>query len=387
MATPGHIFVKPELVAEIGVKQLQRNIVLPSLVWTNPLTDFGGSKNDTITVRVPAITNANRRDLRSENRTVVTSELVEHSFGVTLDKHIYAALKFTDEQRTLDIKNYAQQVIVPQVNAVAYELEDYTAELIEGAPYEETILVGATDTAPAFITADQRLGEANVPNESRVLVVGSSLAAALAKDTQFRHAEKSGDAANSALREAYVGRLAGMDVIRSNAITPDKGYVWHRTAFILAYRAPVVPEGAKAGATYAANNVALRWLADYDYAELGDRTLLDVFAGRKYVTEVDGSFVRAVELQLTAESILIVGGSFELGTTLGTKQLRVRDSNGTDVTSRCTFESATTGKATVSSTGLVTGVSAGTSVITASYVPPQGGAAKTATATVTVPSS
>lgn len=379
-----HIFVKPELVAEIGVKQLQREIVLPGLMWTNPLTNFGGSKNDTITVRVPAITTANRRDLRGTDRTVVASELVEHSFGVTLDKHIYAALKFTDEQRTLDIRDYTQQVLVPQVSAVAYELEDYIAELIEGAPYEETILIDPSDTVPAFITADQRLGEASVPSSDRVLVVGTAVAAALAKDKQFRHADWSGDAANSALREAHVGRLAGMNVIKSLAIAPDKAYVWHRTAFILAYRTPVVPEGAKAGASFSANGVALRWLADYDYSQLGDRTLLDVFTGRKVVTEVDGSFVRAQELQLTTDGISIVGGDFALATTTGTRALKVRDNNGTDVTARCTFTSATTTKATVAD-NVVTGVAAGTSVITASYVPPQGGAAKTATATVTVP--
>ncbi|AXH67814.1 major head protein [Mycobacterium phage Bromden] len=380
-----HIFVKPELVAEIGVKQLQREIVLPGLVWTNPLTDFGGSKNDTITVRVPAITTANRRDLRDPDRTVVASELVEHSFGVTLDKHVYAALKFTDEQRTLDIRDYTKQVLMPQVSAVAYELEDYIAELIEGAPYEETILIDPADTVPAFITADQRMGESNVPTDSRRLVVGSAVAAALAKDKQFRHADWSGDQANAALREAHVGRLAGMNVIRSNAIAPDKAYLWHRTAFILAYRTPVVPEGAKAGASFSANGVALRWLADYDYSQLGDRTLLDVFTGRKVVTEVDGSFVRAVELQLQASAITVVGGAFALATTTGTKQLKVRDDNGTDVTARCTFVSATPAKATVSAAGVVTGVAAGTSDITASYVPPQGGTAKTATVTVTVP--
>ncbi len=381
----GHIFVKPELVAEIGVKQLQRKIVLPSLVWTNPLTDFGGSKNDTITVRVPAVTTANRRNLRDVDRTIVTSELVEHSFGVTLDKHIYAALKLTDEQRTLDIRDYTRQVLMPQVSAVAYELEDYIAELIEGAPYDEPILIDPEDTVPAFITADQRLGEAFVPEDSRVLVVGSAVAAALAKDKQFRHADWSGDTGNEALRQAHVGRLAGMNVIRSLAVAPDKAYVWHRTAFILAYRTPIVPEGANAGASFSANNVALRWLADYDYGNIGDRTLLDVFTGRKVVTEADGSFVRAVKLQLTAASISVVGGDFSLATTTGTRQLKVRDSNGTDVTARCTFSSATPGKATVSARGLVTGVAAGTSVITASYVAPQGGAAKTAAATVTVP--
>lgn len=71
----------------------------------------------------------------------------------------------------------------------------------------------------------------------------------------------------------------------------------------------------------------------------------------------------------------------------GTKQLaaisEAPDGTLTDVTTTATWSSGTTGHATVgAATGLVTGVAAGTSVITASYV--QNGKTITATATVTV---
>lgn len=387
----GHVFVKPSLVVDTAIKILQREIVLPSLVWTNGLGDFGGSSSDTLTIRIPAIATANTRDLRAVDRTVTTNDLVEYSVPVTLSEHIYAALKFTDEQRTLDIRDYTQQVLMPQVMSVAYKLEDRVATLIEGAPYTETNYITATDTVPAFIDADRRLNEANVPRAGRVLVVGSAVAATLLKDTQFRNSDKSGDVGmpNQALREAKIGRLAGYDVIQSNAIAADKAYMWHQTAFVLATRAPVVPEGAAAGSSLASNGLALRWLADYDYASLGDRTLVDVFTGYASITDPNGvGFVRAQELHLGVTGITIVGGSFGGVTAAAganhTAQLKVRDSNGVDVTSLCTYASATEAKATVSSSGLVTGVAAGTSVLTATYSPPQGGADVTATATVTV---
>ena len=68
----------------------------------------------------------------------------------------------------------------------------------------------------------------------------------------------------------------------------------------------------------------------------------------------------------------------------GTQQLTVTDSNGKDVTVWSTFTSGTPADATVSASGLVTAVAAGSSVITASYTPDDAGAALTATCSVTV---
>jgi uncharacterized protein YjdB len=51
-----------------------------------------------------------------------------------------------------------------------------------------------------------------------------------------------------------------------------------------------------------------------------------------------------------------------------TKQLVVKDSNGADRTATATFVSDTPAKATVSSTGLITGVAAGTASVTATYL-------------------
>ncbi len=67
-----------------------------------------------------------------------------------------------------------------------------------------------------------------------------------------------------------------------------------------------------------------------------------------------------------------------------TTQLAVTDSNGKDVTAISTFTSGTPADATVSSSGLVTAVATGSSVITASYTPYGATTALTATCTVTV---
>lgn len=379
-----HVFVKPSLVVQTAVEILQRQRVLQALVTTDGLGDFGGSNNDTINIRVPAIAGAHTRTLRASDRTLTTDDLVEYSIPVQLTEHVYSAIKLTDEQRTLDISDFSRQVLLPQVSAVAYKLEDLVADLVDSPAYDEVLAVDPSDTFPAFIDARRKLNDANVPDANRVLVVGSSIEAAILKDDQFRQFNQSGD--SNALRRAYLGDIAGMRVFRSNAIASDTAYEWHPTAFVYVNRAPKMSEGVVASASYAADNVALRWLADWSYAEIGLRSLVDVFTGYKVITESDGSFVRGVKMRLSITGI-DAGADFTVTAASGanhTKQIKVKDSNGQDVTASSTFVSATPAKATVSASGLVTGVAAGTSVVTATYPDPNGGADKTDTVTVTV---
>lgn len=67
-----------------------------------------------------------------------------------------------------------------------------------------------------------------------------------------------------------------------------------------------------------------------------------------------------------------------------TVQLKVTGDNGLNYTPLCSFSSATPAKATVNGTGLVTAVAAGSSVITATYLPSGEVVALTGNATITV---
>jgi hypothetical protein len=172
-----HVFVKPSLVVETAVEILQRQRVLQALVTTDGLGDFGGSANDTINIKVPAIAAARTRTLRSADRTLETDDLVEYNIPVQLTEHVYSAIKLTDEQRTLDISDFARQVAMPQVSALAYKLEDKIADLIDSPTYDEVLSINPADTFPAIIDARRKLNQANVPDENRVLVVGSAVEA------------------------------------------------------------------------------------------------------------------------------------------------------------------------------------------------------------------
>lgn len=278
-------FLKPEVIAGTALELLRRESVLPNLVWANAFGDFAGAKGDTITIRVPATAKARKRALRATGtaRNIIMDELVEDAIAVTLDTDVYSAVPVTDEELTLDIKDFAVQVLQPQINAVVDQAENDIAASMSGATYATTVGVDPADPWDAIIEGRKALNDANVPRDGRALLVGSGLEAALLKSDQFVRYDQAGD--QDAFREARIGRVAGVEVYTSNAIGEDVGFMFHRTAYIFASRAPQIPNGAAFGASQSAAGLALRWIRDYDFTSTTDRSLVDVYTGHSVVTD------------------------------------------------------------------------------------------------------
>lgn len=379
-------FIKPEVVIATSLGLLQREITLPATVWLNGLGDFAGAKDDTISIRVPGKIDAKRRSLRAtgDDRNIVMGSIAETKVDVTLTDDVYTAVPITDEELSLDIKDFGAQILQPQMQGVAIDLEDGLVETMADADYSfvdengntGTVIIDSTKTYDSFVDARKVLNDRNVPFTNRYAVVGSGIEAAILKDPNFAQADRSGD--SSALRDAVIGRIAGFSVMVSNALEPDEGYVYHKTAFAMVTRAPLVPQGATAGASSAFAGLSLRWLRDYDFITTTDRSLVDAYVGYKAVTEGDGSFRRAVNLQLGTATITVSPASKTLAAG-GTQKLTVKDANSVTLrNSDVAFTSSDATKATVDTAGVVTAVATGSATITATY---QG---KTATCAVTV---
>src|ERR1700752_1043182 len=182
-----HVFIKPTVVVDTAIQLLQREIVLPQLVWLNGIGDFAGKYQDTITIRVPARTVAHRRTLRGTGsaRDLTTEDLVQHAIPVTLDHDVYSAVALTDEELTLDITEFARQVLQPQIRAVAEDLEDGLAAEMAAAPYDDNDMIVQASEATmwdAIVDARRKLNDKFVDRDGRVLVVGSAVEAAFLKD-------------------------------------------------------------------------------------------------------------------------------------------------------------------------------------------------------------
>ncbi len=376
-----HVFIKPTVVVDTAIKLLQREIVLPQLVWLNGIGDFAGKYQDTITIRVPARTVAHRRTLRGTGaaRNLVTEDLTENAIPVTLDHDVYHAVALTDEELTLDINDFAGQVLNRQVRAVAEDLENGLADTIEGADYAQNSM--RVDADPdhmwdAIVDARRKLNDHFIDRNGRVLICGSAVEAAFLKDDTFHRYDSMGESPNSALRAATIGQVAGLNVIVSDALLPGDAYMFHPTAFIMATRPPAAPKGASFTSSTSAAGLAIRWLMDYDYASTTDRSLVDTFVGYQSVVDPVDGFVRAVRIRLNSTLTTGLKSSSDNNSITAangadhTVQLKVTSQYGEDLTSRASWSSSDPTKATVNNTtskGLVTGVGAGSTNIVATY--------------------
>lgn len=283
--------LKAERIAAAALGLLEREIILPALVWRDAGGSFAGAAGDTISIRVPARTTARSRPLRqarpsaSEGDGIITMDtLTETKIDVTLDEALYSAIPITDEELTLDITNFGQQILQPQVRAVAEGLENKLAAQMIGATYATTLELDNTDPYTTLVDARVQLNKDNIPMSERTCVVGADLEGKFLKSEHLSMADKAGD--NNALRDAAIGRVAGFGpVYVSNALPPNVGFVFHRTAFVLSMQAPIVPTGAVYGTSQAFQGMAMRWLRDYDFRSVQDRSLVDVYAGTNIVAD------------------------------------------------------------------------------------------------------
>lgn len=312
-------FIKATQVVRQGLGVLARDTVLPGLVWRDAAGDFMGAANDTKSLRVPSFANARTRTMRSSTQLVI-DELDETKVDVTLDTHVYRAVRVTDEEMTLDIVDFGEQISAPAMGAVVRGVEDVLATAMEAATPEVEIAIDTADPYISLVQARIALNKHNVPMGDRFLAVGSSVEAAILESDRLSKFDQSGSAA--ALREAMIGRIAGFTAVSVPGLSPDVAIAAHRTAFVLSSQAPAVPQGAPWGESRAMGGFALRVLRDYlpDGATgPADRFLADVFIGADVVTDrgtidENGRFVasdtgahdpilvRAVKLELPTTS-------------------------------------------------------------------------------------
>src|SRR5690606_2192927 len=101
----------------------------------------------------------------------------------------------------------------------------------------------------------------------------------------------------------------GFTIVTSHSIPADFAIAFHRSAFVFANVAPVVPEGAVSGRSVAEGGIAMRYLRDYDPTYLRDRSVVSSFAATASVNDTrddhgdlvtPGENQRAVLIDFTA---------------------------------------------------------------------------------------
>ena len=287
-----NVFLKDATIAAQGIGLLQREIVLPNYAVRFGPAEFVGAQDDTINYRIPSLLVGRDYEFRTRAAKIVVDELSETKIAIALDRHAYSAVAITDEELTLDIDSWGDQVARPQVSAVAQKLEGYLAEAMQvTADYANTVDYAQGDPdntndrsfLRAALAANKALNDEHVPKVGRVMLVGSEVEQAALLSPHLTDVDRAGD--DSALREAVIGRIAGFTVVASTSVPSDFAVAFHPTAFALANVAPIVPAGAAAGATINDNGLNMRWIRDYESDFLRDRSVYSAFAGASHVKD------------------------------------------------------------------------------------------------------
>ncbi len=284
-------FIDAEKVVDWGLRVLDRDILLPSLIWRDGGADFVGAADDTVSVRVEAYASARTRTLRA-GTPLTMDELSETKVDVTLDTDVYKGVNVSDEEMALDIINFSNQVTRPILRAIGRGVEDEIADLITGATYAHEVTLDTSAPYSSLLEARKKLNDSNVPNTERFLLVGSTIEQYILES--LKDVSVSGSPA--ALRNADAGGVAGFRVVQHNSIPPDEAYAFHRTAYVVVSRAPRVPDGASWGESLNYEGLALRMIKDYDPLYVRDRVIGNVYIGCNVVTDNgelndDGQFV------------------------------------------------------------------------------------------------
>jgi hypothetical protein len=267
-------------VSRYAYATLYETIVMAGLVFRNYDADFNGAVGDTVTVRKPAVFEADEYN-REEGLEVQSAE--EDSFSVTLDKLLDVSFTVKSEEWTLDIADFHEQLIVPAVEAIRQKVD---ALIITQALADVSQEVGSTegrewDNPRSLIDARRLLNKKNVPETDRHAVIGPDTEAGWLDDDLSNRADASGT--TDGLRNAALKRLFGFDTYMSQGVNgePEESLAFHRSAFALVSRTLATPQGAAKAASFGADGVGIRAVFDYDTDQKEDIISLDTLVGVK----------------------------------------------------------------------------------------------------------
>ncbi|MFD8142619.1 P22 phage major capsid protein family protein [Streptomyces sp. NPDC059708] len=296
-------------LARTSISLLAAELVLGRLVHRDAEGDFGGEVGTIVNIKMPN-TATEAVDIATKdakgltgNSATTEQEINSKTVPLPIDSHFAHKVAITAKEKSLDLENFASQVVAPQVLQIGEKVEKKIAALMNkviadqkdtgkaGLVFKPNL--GKNAARKAIVEASTIMDENNVPAYGRVLVVSPRFYAELLNDELFVKVNESGS--TEALRRANVGNILGFDVYKSNFITGG-AIAMTREAFALVVRAPYAAEGGAKSGSQSYQGYAMRWTQDFDNQKLRDLSILDVFSG---AVDVD-SDVRAVGIKLDA---------------------------------------------------------------------------------------
>src|SRR5690625_7548319 len=102
-----HDFLKAEVIANTALGLLQREVVLPNLVYRDAETHYAGTvgpRDDKVIIPVPGkMGPARELEWRTRDRQIITDDIVEGQASIELDTYLHKAVQQLREEPDPDI--------------------------------------------------------------------------------------------------------------------------------------------------------------------------------------------------------------------------------------------------------------------------------------------
>ncbi|MER6505891.1 MULTISPECIES: P22 phage major capsid protein family protein [unclassified Nonomuraea] len=286
-----NVFLTPQVIARAALATLYETCVMAQLVHRDLDEDFAGKQGDTVNVRKPATFDAYEYD---RSAGIQIQNAVETDIPVRLNHFADVSFAVTAEEMTLQIQDFATQLLNPAMEAISQKIDrdllalrdDISQEVGNGGLPN----IHTWDTPKVMIDADRVLNERNVSPSQRSVVIGPQVKAHWLSDPLFHQLDVRGD--TDGLREASLGRrVFGFDAYSTQNIKvppqtsgnskSEVGVAFHRTAFCLVTRPLILPQGAANAVVANYKGFSLRVVMDYDIDLKQDVISIDTLYGTK----------------------------------------------------------------------------------------------------------
>lgn len=291
-------FLTPSVIAQAALATLYQTCVAAQLVYRDYSPEFAAQVGDTVTVRKPSVFTAQEF---TDGGNITVQNATEGSVAVVLNHQADVSFAVTSRQMTLDIEDFAMQLLDPAMEAISQKIDrdvllfrnDITQVVGTG-----TALVGgieSTDlwsTSNALVDAGAVLDIANVPTLGRHAITGPATKGKWLKDPILQKANESGSTA--ALRQGSIGdNLYGFDAYMSQNIgqpasspttgqpTTEVNVAFHTNAVALVTRQLELPAGAYNAAIATYKGFGIRVVYGYNQTTKTDTVSLDSLYGVK----------------------------------------------------------------------------------------------------------
>lgn len=204
-------FIPPQIVAAEALDQLDYELVAGNLVYRDRTEDFQSSRGHKVGefINIRTVT-----DFRTDEFTGVgpisPQQVQQSSRQLRIEKHFDVSVEITARERALNLDGIRKEIINPAMTSMAQKIDEY---LLTKVQQSQGLFTSATllTNAAAIAQANKQANRQQISKTNRIALLDDELEASLLGTDTFSKFDTRGEPAVSALKNASMGHLMGID--------------------------------------------------------------------------------------------------------------------------------------------------------------------------------